>query len=49
VVNGFVFSLTVPAYKMTEKIAAEKLVPRIVPVHYEANVLLEESYIFWQR
>jgi len=48
-VNGFVFAVTVPAYMMTEKIAAENFVPRIVPVHSEANVPLEESHIFWQR
>jgi hypothetical protein len=43
-VNGFVFAATVPAIT-----AAENFVPRIVPVHTEAYVPLEESHIFWQR
>ena len=43
-VNGFVFTATVAT-----SIAAENFVPRIVPVHTEAHVPLEESHILWQR
>lgn len=43
-VNGFVFAATVQT-----PITAENFVPRIVPVHTQAHVPLEENHILWQR